>query len=82
MRSDSVVFYKGERLMGKCEAGHYTDNIVITHFPIMCFGFNEQPPCNYLRACAEERIKPAIQTERRWKNFEKKFIMRETKKAS
>jgi hypothetical protein len=64
--------------METCKAGHYTSNDVVTHFPILCFGYNyrdgtvAQPKCQWLVECAEERIKPLL-TPRRWKNFVKKF---------
>jgi len=58
--------------MRKCKAKHYTDNSIVAHFPIICFGFEHQnPPCKYLKECSEEHIKPRI-TERKWKNFCKK----------
>lgn len=40
--------------MGKCKQGHYTDNIVVTHAPLVCFGGFGQPECEYLEYCLEE----------------------------
>lgn len=69
-----ALFTKGKVDMSEklCKGKQYTDNDVITHFPIVCFGFQKSHlPCKYLRECCEEHIKPMI-TERKWKNFCKK----------
>jgi hypothetical protein len=34
-----------------CRANIYTDSSVIFHGPIMCWGFEDQPPCIFLREC-------------------------------
>jgi hypothetical protein len=40
--------------MGECKAGHYTNNEVVTHMPLVCHGGEGQPPCEYLDRCAIE----------------------------
>lgn len=40
--------------MGECKSGIYKDNVVVTHFPLVCFGGLGQPRCKYLDACAQE----------------------------
>jgi len=42
--------------MGECKAKNYTDNDVVTHYPLLCFGYKpvDQPPCKYLDECATE----------------------------
>ena len=55
----SIVFVinsvaTGERIMGKCKAGYYKTNIVVTHGPLVCFGGFGQPECSYLEECTKE----------------------------
>lgn len=40
--------------MGECKAKQYTNNIVVTHNPLRCFGGFGQPKCDFLIECAEE----------------------------
>ena len=40
--------------MGKCKAGYYTDNIVVTHGALVCHGGFGQPQCKWLNECAKE----------------------------
>lgn len=40
--------------MSKCEAGFYTDNDVVIHSPLVCFGGFGQPKCNFLEKCLKD----------------------------
>jgi len=40
--------------MGKCKAGFYTNNDVVTHGPLVCFGGFGQPECKHLNECLNE----------------------------
>ena len=46
--------------MGECRGKdfqgnrYYKDNIIVTHFPLVCFGGFGQPPCLYLSDCMKE----------------------------
>ena len=35
----------------KCHKGTYVDNSVIFHSPIVCWGFEDQPKCEFLLHC-------------------------------
>ena len=38
----------------KCKAKYYTNNSVVTHSPLVCFGGFGQPECKYLNECLNE----------------------------
>lgn len=39
---------------GTCRMGIYKSNVVVTHFPLVCFGGHGQPRCEHLDTCAAE----------------------------
>ena len=40
--------------MGECKAENYTNNDVVLHGPLVCFGGYNCKPCKYLEECMRE----------------------------
>jgi hypothetical protein len=58
-------------MINKCRAKVYTDNEVIFHGSIMCWGFGDQPRCKYLEECLNDYIE--ILPKRKINTLNKKF---------
>lgn len=41
-------------MKNECRCGHYVTNEVVTHGPIVCFGFNDVKVCKHLEKCLSD----------------------------
>jgi hypothetical protein len=58
--------------MNKCRAKKYKTNIVIFHGAIVCWGFQNSPPCEYLKDCVDEHKDKF--SKRKYNNISKKYF--------
>ena len=52
-------------MAGKCKAGHYTTNIMVTRRALVCHGGYGQPQCVFLEKCCRENGYRMIKKKRK-----------------